>query len=504
MKTRLITTFFRSFQWCLLGVSHVMLGFGLSESSVLAQSDKPKQAVIAFRAEPGRILDSNFSKATRLEDTFRDDPVDGELWKAKSVRGVIALPEDIEAFTEMESGDASPFHYYFEFELANDQHASDLKEALSKSFPDQEERDGILYFLRPGEAGDYIALTKQRRAIMASGSYEYNANRFPEMTETAARLLKETQRSSAGVAIDFKGAKSFVRSAVEFGKETLPPQARAFLHLPEKTTWARFDLALVPEPEIRLVVEATDKDTATELLETAQGLVGLGKLSLTGDSPEIEAQRAILNSVKSRIEGRQVIISAVLATGMLVQMRDKADEARVMNDVRQISLSMLNFESAFRRLPFAAGPGESEELSWRVRVLPFIGQNELYKQFDLAQSWDSDVNRPIMEKMPPFFGEGNQTGLQWVQSDIQGFADITDGMSNTIAFIHNAAPVPWTDSRPFTHNDAVRMFLALKPDEALIVGLYDGSVKRIPADTKIEVFEAMLTPDGGEKVDPLR
>ena len=48
------------------------------------------------------------------------------------------------------------------------------------------------------------------------------------------------------------------------------------------------------------------------------------------------------------------------------------------------------------------------------------------------------------------------------------------------------------------------MFLALKPGETMIVGMYDGSVRRISSDMKVETFEAMLTPNGGEVVDPVR
>jgi hypothetical protein len=176
-------------------------------------------------------------------------------------------------------------------------------------------------------------------------------------------------------------------------------------------------------------------------------------------------------------------------------------EMMLMSDVKQSVLSMLNYDSTYKEFPFHARPGQSPELSWRVRVLPYLQEGELYRQFDPTQPWDSEINRPLLEMMPRMFGEGTETGLRWVQSDVRRVADVTDGMSNTIAFIHNAPPVPWTEDRPLTHNDAVRMFLALKPGENMIVGLYDGSTHRITSELKVETFEALLTPNGGEVVD---
>src|SRR5690606_15186553 len=107
-------------------------------------------------------------------------------------------------------------HYYFEFELTNDQHVKDLTQVLKRQMPQQEEREGITYYFSPSEAGAYVAVTKDRRVIMASDSFEYHPQRFPAMTATVERLLKETQKSTVGAAFDFKSAERFVRSAVDF------------------------------------------------------------------------------------------------------------------------------------------------------------------------------------------------------------------------------------------------------------------------------------------------
>jgi len=325
----------------------LFFGIGLSAAAVLAQDDKPRPAVIAFQAEPSRILDSNFAKAIQLQNSFRYDPQTAQLWKAKSVKGLVSLPDDVAAFTAMQPGGATPFHYYFEFEMSSEQHIRDLKEVLGERLSPPEERDGVTYYYPRYETDAYVAVTKERRVIMASGSYPYDPRRFPALTATAERLLQETQKASAGIAIDVKGAERFIESAVDFGQEALPPPAKAYLTLPEKIVWAKGDFVLVPQSEVRVVIETVDTDAAAEILETVQGLVALGKFSLNGNDPNVQAQRKLLETIKSRTEGKQVILTAILPTDVLAKLQEQGEDMQVMNNVRQMSLSMHNYESSY-------------------------------------------------------------------------------------------------------------------------------------------------------------
>lgn len=492
----------------LMGLASIYLAWGfpvLLPAQVAPRStatDKPRPAVIAFQAEPRRILDSNLGKVLVSKEGFRYDPISGQLWQAKSVRGLISLPDDVQAITDRLPSGSTPFDYYFEFELTSDQHVEDLKQVLAKRMPKQEERGDVVYYYSQYVEDAYIGLSKERRAIVASQSFEYNPRRFPALTETAERLLNETKKASTGMSVDFKGAARLMRSAVDFGAENLPPTAQAYLTIPEKLVWARGDLALLPAPEVRVVIECVSREAAEDVKDTLADLIELGKQSLeNSQQPEWEDQVKFLEAIKYQAEGRQVVLQALLPLELFAKQQRRMQEMMLMNDVKQAALSMLNYDSARQEFPFHARPGQSPELSWRVRVLPYLEEVELYKQFDHTQPWDSEINRPLLDLMPRVFGEGTETGLRWVQSDIRRIADVTDGLSYTIAFIHNAPSVPWTEDRPLTHNDAMRMFLALKRGETMIVGMYDGSAHRISSEMKVETFEALLTPNGGEVVD---
>ena len=46
------------------------------------------------------------------------------------------------------------------------------------------------------------------------------------------------------------------------------------------------------------------------------------------------------------------------------------------------------------------GPDGTPLHSWRVLILPYIEQQELYKQFRLDEPWDSTHNIALLDRMP--------------------------------------------------------------------------------------------------------
>ena len=61
-----------------------------------------------------------------------------------------------------------------------------------------------------------------------------------------------------------------------------------------------------------------------------------------------------------------------------------------MNNLKQIALAMHNYEATYGHFPHDITDKDGKPiLSWRVAILPFIEQDNLYKQFKLDEPWDS-------------------------------------------------------------------------------------------------------------------
>ena len=65
-----------------------------------------------------------------------------------------------------------------------------------------------------------------------------------------------------------------------------------------------------------------------------------------------------------------------------------------------------NLPNDFTKGAYPAGYSDQEGtliLSWRVAILPALGENELFTQFRLDEPWDSEHNRQLIPKMPAVF-----------------------------------------------------------------------------------------------------
>ena len=42
-------------------------------------------------------------------------------------------------------------------------------------------------------------------------------------------------------------------------------------------------------------------------------------------------------------------------------------------------------------------------LCWRVHILPYLGEEKLYKEFHLDEPWDSPHNKKLLSQMPKIY-----------------------------------------------------------------------------------------------------
>ncbi len=80
--------------------------------------------------------------------------------------------------------------------------------------------------------------------------------------------------------------------------------------------------------------------------------------------------------------------------------------ARSRLNLKKLALAMHNYVDTHQgHLPSAATWGRNGKalLSWRVELLPYLGEGELYNQFKRDEPWDSPHNRKLLSKMPAVY-----------------------------------------------------------------------------------------------------
>jgi hypothetical protein len=204
--------------------------------------------------------------------------------------------------------------------------------------------------------------------------------------------------------------------------------------------------------------------------------------------------------------------------------REAARLAGATNNLKQVILAMHMYASAdpHGRLPAQAicDPDGKPLLSWRVAILPFLDEVELFKKFRLDEPWDSEHNRALIPLMPACLADPGATpeqvreGLTTLQVftgadtafrkpyEPARFGSILDGTSKTLAVVEvtpdNA--VPWTkpEDHPF---DSTRPIAGVgNPRRAggvFFGGFFDGSVRTFTPDIEQDVFKAAVTTAGG-------
>ncbi len=280
---------------------------------------------------------------------------------------------------------------------------------------------------------------------------------------------------------------------------------------------------------LRVAIQAKDAAAAQ-----AQGAAIAAGLELFAQSPEVKKQLPaadkIAKALTPRVTGDQVVVELSEENKGLANLisalapavtgaRTAAERTRTANNLKQIGLALHSYHDGNGSFPARANFDAVGKplLSWRVQLLPYLEHSDLYKQFRQDEPWDSAHNKKLLAKMPDVFratgsknkAESGKTNFLAPICDgsVLGadkgtkIADIRDGTSNTIAAVEvtDEAAVFWTKPDDWQVDDK-------EPVKALgdtFAALFcDASVRFFTKDIAPETLKAMLTRNGGERVEP--
>lgn len=202
--------------------------------------------------------------------------------------------------------------------------------------------------------------------------------------------------------------------------------------------------------------------------------------------------------------------------------REAARRTQCSNNLKQIALALHNYHDVYKSFPPAyTVDANGEPLhSWRTLLLPFLDQQNLYRQIDLNEPWNSPKNQafnnmivatyrcptdPLNPKCSYMGIVGKNTLFQ--VSNPVSIAKIIDGTSNTIMVVEvSGGSHSWMEPVDL---DAAKLKFAINggPEEpgshhpgGMNASMADGSVRFISQTIDKKTLESLITIDGGEVV----
>ena len=156
--------------------------------------------------------------------------------------------------------------------------------------------------------------------------------------------------------------------------------------------------------------------------------------------------------------------------------------------------------------------------SWRVLLLPFLGEQDLYEKIRLDEPWDSNHNKQFHSRMPSVYQCPSNSRKGCCYSVIAGKGFVPDrsgqgryirefmgefigGTSNVIAIVEVKEPFNWMD--PTADVDLEELLKGINSPRGRVssfhtggmnVGMFDGAVWFFPDSVETDVLRSLAEP----------
>lgn len=160
---------------------------------------------------------------------------------------------------------------------------------------------------------------------------------------------------------------------------------------------------------------------------------------------------------------RRAVLTAFVVTALATPVIASSVRMLQLNNLKSLGMSFLTYHDVYKRFPTDISDSEGKPLlSWRVALLPFIEQDQLYRQFKINDPWDAWINKECMKSRNPyahpwFAYDSGRTGVVmprgaetfWGEGGRRSMADVKGDPRRTILLIEvdeNHAPY-WSEPR---------------------------------------------------------
>ena len=290
--------------------------------------------------------------------------------------------------------------------------------------------------------------------------------------------------------------------------------------------WTALVVGPGPKMPAKWITECASPEAAGDLkeVERRDRQAVAGELLRAGGGPGAGRPAGLFDDARTTQDGARLTIEWDLAPALLAALHrptgPPADRIRSANNLKQLMIALHSYHDVNGHFPADIRDKDGKPLlSWRVEILPYIEQQNLYKQFKLDEPWDSEHNKKLVDKMPRTLRSPRQAaalkdrttylaplgkGLVWDEPKGLKITQITDGTSNTIALVEtdDDRAVVWSKPEDITidrQNPATGLLGHY--GDGFQAAMADGSVRFVPKGMDPAKLWALFTRAGGEAVD---
>jgi hypothetical protein len=225
---------------------------------------------------------------------------------------------------------------------------------------------------------------------------------------------------------------------------------------------------------------------------------------------------------------------AVVFGWLFLLVAETARDMKSQAHLKQIGLAFCDYSKfsggARAEIPPAAVYDRDGKplYSWRVLLLPYLGESDLFREFRLDEAWDSPHNIQLLPRIPEVYQvpgvnpgaegltfyqvfTGPETPFATAKTKLERYTvqpglslwapprprySLVQGTGNTVAVVEAADPVPWTRPADLVY-DAKAPFPRLGGvfRNRVNTVFFDGAVKQIPQKTAGQVLREAVNPE---------
>ena len=224
------------------------------------------------------------------------------------------------------------------------------------------------------------------------------------------------------------------------------------------------------------------------------------------------------------------LLFAIVRVGgqSVTQMTSSRDQSLSVRNLQRIAEALNAYAADHGNYPPVATTDPSGKLlqSWRVLILPYLGEEDLYNEIDVKLGWDDPVNAVVLRQMPAVYRHPNSAaqglynqsayylvtgpGTLFPKSGALGPADIVDDPTQTILVIEakpNSVSGSWAEPGDVDFS-TLQGIIGGNPNTE-VGGLFEDGVAMVTIDgrghflnssTDPLILRSLITPRGGERL----